>query len=729
MSDYERIEEIYSKARLIADLEERRKFVEEECGDDEQFFSEVWLLCVAEMRVREGRDQLKQGQIIGNYRIMRPLGRGMLASVYLATHRIIGHTAAIKVFKKAAISVEGEEVWRRDSDILALLRHDSIARFFDAGLARGKVPYVIMEYVDGVHIDKYCDDDKLSVRDRLKLFRELCAVIEYIHSHNVVHLDIKPTNVLVSTFPHRRIKLIDFSAGKLLHIQGVNEYLSASQFSIAFSSNYASPEQINEKRELIGPHSDVYSLGALLYEMLSGCPPLEMEDIDLGEKQRVINNEYPVPPSKRITDLSMPGGNGEGEKSQKSYDLKAICNNRGFQPQQLTKALSGDVDLIVMKCLEKERNKRYRSVADLGDDIDRFLSGRPLKARGGGWPYKFKKFVSRLLGAQPGMLGWDKWRMPAMRIATVLALTSAVGFFLYLTRQNPKPLPRIDIASSPTRVAYFGSNGQLLDLEAYRAHRIQYLNDDIFLDLVLVADKPERFRMGTADSALDIKQRFPEEFPQHEVAVQPFYLGRAEVTRAQWLAVYALPIVNVPLPRTPWKDSEDPRAKDDIGLPVTHVNFIQAVEFCDRLSRATGLKYRLPTEAEWEYGCRSGNDSAYGFGDQLQANFANFKPSGGAVRLDQMEFANRFGLFNMSGNVWEWVQDRWHRDYSNNPPKDGSAWDTRVTVPESNEGLRVIRGGSYDKEPAYCRCASRTIGRELLGVNSQVGFRVALSAD
>lgn len=728
MSDYQRIEEIYSKAVLIVDLDERRKFVEEASAGDGELFNTVWPLCLAERHIREeDEDQLRYGQRVGNYKIIRQIGRGVLASVYLAAHRIIGNNAAIKVFKKAAISVEGEHVWRRDSDILSLLRHDSIARFYDAGFTRGKVPYVIMEYVDGVHIDKYCDDEKLSVRERLKLFRELCRVIQYIHDNKVIHLDLKPTNILVATFPDRRIKLIDFSASKLLQIQGANQNLMASQFSIAFSANYASPEQINEKRELIGPTSDVYSLGALLYEMMTGCPPLDFESMSLREIQRKINDEYPVPPSKRVLGLHVSADEDEGEKSRKKYDLGGICKNRGFQPKQLTKALSGDIDAIIMKCLEKERGKRYQSMTALDSDIESFLSGRPVKARGGYW-YKFKKIVARLLGATPGMFGWEKWRLPIIRTASMVVLLIATGLVWYAARPKIKMLPWRD-DSNTTPVAFYPDEGGINKALKVHEHRVQTLGDSTFIDLVKI--NGAAFRMGALEntSSDDLKDLLPNEVPQRYITIQTFYLGKTEVNQAQWLTVAMMPQVKEYLP-------PDPSDIKGGSLPVTNITFTQAVEFCERLSRRTGLKYRLPTEAEWEYACRAGTQTLYGFGNVLPKDVANYEfKSNAPLAGEEIGVANLYGLFNMNGNVWEWVQDRWHPNYDQGPPPDGKAWETITNYVAdgaqlSNEYRRVVRGGTYARELKWCRCSARTDSRETDAAKNKVlGFRVALSAN
>lgn len=741
MPDPQRVYEIFSDALRITDEEGVRKFVEDACQGDAALFDEVWSLCLAERRVRHEEDQIRPGHTtIGNYRIVRQIGRGLFACVYLASHRVIGNNAAVKVFKKSAMSVEGEQVWRRDPDILSLLKHDSIVQYFDAGFAKGKIPYVIMEFVEGVHIDKYCDSHRLSIYERLKLFRELCGIIQYVHENNVIHLDLKPANILVTTLPEGRIKLIDFSAGKLLKIRGSYGHWPASQFSIAGTPDYASPEQINEEHTLLGPPSDVYSLGALLYGMMTGYTPLEFDkDTSPEEMRRIITKVRPLPPSKRITQLEAVVGKDEVRQSAAKPELKVISNNRSSQPQQLAQLLIGDIDSIVMKCLEKERGRRYQSAAELSADIDNFLCGRPVKARGGHWHYRLIKFSTRMLGADATLSGWPRWRTPVTRIS-FLAVMSLVLSALVLAWYAPRANPLLPwrYSSYSVRVASINDQGQVTEGDKRREHLIQLLGKSTRpLDLVLIPSTSTPFWMGALEtdaSAPDnVKLLLPQETPLHPVIIKPFYLGKVEVTQDEWRAIASLPQIAVELP-------EDPSEIKGKSLPVTNITYTQAVEFCERLSLATGLKYRLPTEAEWEYACRAGTPTIYGFGNQLTRGVATFglgkdmllaRPLTG----DEIRVANPFGLFNMNGNVWEWTQDRFHPNYIG-APEDAKAWETIITSvseenrPVSNEASRVLRGGSYSTPIEWCRCSARTAGRSTEeGSNKNTGFRVALIAN
>lgn len=719
--------------------EEAVEYVKAECAraglDEEKAL--MWYYTA--FRMRGSEETVGIGDTVGNYRIVKRLGRGGIARVYLAEHKVVGSNfAAIKVFRKDAVTVDGEEVWRGDPALLSRCNHDNIVRFYDAGMTEDKTPYVIMEYVEGQHIADFCNGNLLTVRQRLELFRDLCAVISYVHGKDIAHLDLKPSNILVTSAPEGKLKLIDFGAGKLLRFVAHEGAPPPSRFARAFSLNYASPEHLKGEYERVNEVSDIYSLGAVLYRLLTDQPALDLARERREEVRHIVSNRLPLPPSRlleRLGAVEIPEGDSGAEAAVGDVrPLDTISSERRCQPEQLVGMLRGDLDAIVLKCLEKEPAKRYRTVGELDADIDRYLRSLPVAARRRqSWLYKARKYTAMLLGVKPGHFGWPKWRVAALRFGLLAALLLSGSFAVWRTFFRSLPTPVTE--TRQFRVMHIGENRIPHVDEKSFPMLIQNLAGGVNIDLVQVSAPPENtFTMGSNGEGLDdspedqLQRR--QEFPAHEAAIQTFYLGRTEVTQAQWRAVAALRTVNVEL------DSDPSETKGNLS-PVTNVSYIDAVEFCDRLSRATGLRYRLPTEAEWEYACRARSGSVYGTGDTLDEQVANFRDARGDKPLAATrKLGNAFGLYNMNGNVWEWTQDLWHPSYEGNTNMQGGAWTTEIMFPDKdgfllkNTDYRVLRGGAFDSGGKLCRCASRTNGmafRQDVGRNEKTGFRIGLS--
>ncbi len=261
----------------------------------------------------------------------------------------------------------------------------------------------------------------------------------------------------------------------------------------------------------------------------------------------------------------------------------------------------------------------------------------------------------------------------------------------------------------------------------------QYFTENLGnnITLEMVAIPGGKFMMGSPE---DEAERYDEESPQHEVTVPPFFMGKYPITQAQWRAVAALEQVNRSL-------ETDPSYFKGDNLPVEQISWDQAIEFCDRLSKYTGKHYRLPSEAEWEYACRAGTTTPFHFGETITSDLANYdaeytyadspkgKPREQTTPVGSFEVANAFGLYDMHGNVWEWCYDHWHEDYEG-APTDGSAWIDNIKILNENDNhpqMRMLRGGSWDSDPRYCRSACRHRSKPD-DRNYNVGFRVVVSA-
>ncbi|MBX7170715.1 MAG: serine/threonine-protein kinase [Pyrinomonadaceae bacterium] len=316
------------------------------------------------------------GQRIGGYQIVSELGHGGMGVVYLAERadQMFEQTVALKIIKRG---MDSEAIIRRfntERQILASLEHSNIARLIDGGISDEGLPYFVMEYVDGKRIDDFCNDQNLSVESRLKLFQKVCEAVQYAHQNLIVHRDLKPSNILVTKdgIP----KLLDFGIAKLLQSQSESE--TETQFQI-FTPEYASPEQVRGER--ITTLSDVYSLGILLYELLTDDFPYHFKNKTPFEIASVVCNSEPLRPSAAITNENQrPKTKDQGSKSN---------------PKSKVRNLKSDIDNIVLMALQKESEARYQSVADFSEDIENYLNGLPVKAQTNTFFYLAEKFIKR----------------------------------------------------------------------------------------------------------------------------------------------------------------------------------------------------------------------------------------------------------------------------------------------------------------------------------------------
>lgn len=308
----------------------------------------------------------RSGRRLGAYQIERELGRGGMGAVYLAQRA--DDTYAKLVAIKIVAAPLGDEAlvrrFRRERQILAQLEHPQIARLIDGGTTDDGLPYLVMEFVEGVRIDEYCRRQGLALADRLRLFRRVCDAVQYAHTHLVVHRDLKPQNILVAA--DGEPKLLDFGIAALLSDDGDGAAVMTQTGQTAMTPDYASPEQVRGDR--VTAASDVYSLGVVLYELLTGSRPHALAGMRPDEIYRVLND----------TDASRPS---------------LAASRAGDEP--LSRRLRGDLDAIVLAALRKDPLRRYASVAQFADDIQRYLNGHPVTARGEAASYRAMTFVRR----------------------------------------------------------------------------------------------------------------------------------------------------------------------------------------------------------------------------------------------------------------------------------------------------------------------------------------------
>lgn len=335
-------------------------------------------------------DEMK-GQMIGPYRVERLLGSGGMGMVYLAERadQQFDQQVAIKLGRHRLVDPETVLRLRNERQILADLDHPNIARLFDGGTTDDGVPYLVMEHIDGIRIDEYCDTHRLSINERLQLFQTICSAVHYAHQNLIIHRDIKASNILVASDGNP--KLLDFGIAKLIDSAGEASDGLTREGAVIMTPANATPEQILGKA--VTTATDVYALGLLLHGMLSGFRPYQTEDLSPSEFANVICNQDITRPSLRLKQESLL--TRRAKASDIVQTAEQIARDRSTTANRLQRQLRGDLDTIILNALRKEPERRYRSVSAFADDIGLHLTSMPIVARSDSRRYRAGKFVRR----------------------------------------------------------------------------------------------------------------------------------------------------------------------------------------------------------------------------------------------------------------------------------------------------------------------------------------------
>ena len=341
------------------------------------------------------------GQSIGRYKLLQEIGEGAFGVVFLAEQQSpVVRQVALKLIKAGMDTRQVIARFEAERQVLAMLDHPNIARVIDAGQTMMGRPYFVMELVQGLAITQFCDERRLTVRHRLKLFVTVCRAVQHAHQQGIIHRDLKPANVLVSPGPDGQgsPKVIDFGMAKALYQPLTDKTLFTQTGGAIGTLDYMSPEHAGHDLMTADTRSDIYSLGALLYELLAGTTPLDVRKLrTAGCEQilRAIREKEPPRPSLRLAAMS--------------ESLPSLATARGTESRKLLKLISDDLDWIVMKCLEKDPGRRYQSADALARDIERHLNHQPIEASAPSAAYRLRKFVRR-------------HRLPLSIAATILSL-------------------------------------------------------------------------------------------------------------------------------------------------------------------------------------------------------------------------------------------------------------------------------------------------------------------
>lgn len=399
---WDQVKELFALA-LERDPEERSSFLRQACAGDDSLRTEIESLlssfdgadtflenCPAADLLSAQSDAMA-GKRIGAYRIIRDIGQGGMAVVYLAERADDQYRkrVAIKMLKPGTKQDEILRRFRNERQTLAALDHPSIVRLLDGGSTEEGLPYLIMEYVEGVRIDEYCDTHRLSIAGRLQLFRAVCLAVQYAHETLVIHRDLKPSNILITK--EGVVRLLDFGIAKVLNPQWSSDTTLTRTDWRPMTPEYASPEQV--RGAPVTKTTDIYSLGVLLYELLTGHRPYRARHDSALEIERRRYSEEPAKPSVAVCRIDEKASHDGSTRTVITPQL--VAEARAIRPEELSRCLRGDLDTIVMKAIRTEPEHRYASAEEFAKDIERHLSGLPIKARKPTLLYRGGKFVYR----------------------------------------------------------------------------------------------------------------------------------------------------------------------------------------------------------------------------------------------------------------------------------------------------------------------------------------------
>ena len=383
---------------------ERETYLKEACGSDAELLERVEVL----LRAHEAEGNFLEvpstepdvtldmsseglpGTKIGRYGLIQVIGEGGMGLVYLAQQQQpVKRQVALKIIKPGMDSKEVIARFEAERQALAVLDHPNIARVFDAGTTDKGRPYFVMEYVKGLPISRYCDEHKIDIEQRLKLFKDICEGVHHAHQKGIIHRDIKPSNILVSVHGDRAVpKIIDFGIAKAMASTLTEKTVVTYQGQLLGTPEYMSPEQVDMAVQDIDIRSDIYSLGIVLYELLAGALPFErasLQKLSFAELQRTLREQEPASPSTRLTGL--------GEEA------KTIAASRDTHVVALAKRLHRELEWIPLKAMRKDRCRRYKSASEMADDVQNYLGGNPLIAGPETASYRVQKFVRKHAGS------------------------------------------------------------------------------------------------------------------------------------------------------------------------------------------------------------------------------------------------------------------------------------------------------------------------------------------
>ena len=378
----EYLDSIFAAAPEIRDEVEALLLAHEQAGS---FLKSPWVLPTGFFELEPIVDLYQPGKYLGPFQLLQVIGRGGMGIVYRAQQtEPVKRLVALKIIRPGISTRSVIQRFETERQALAIMDHPNIARVIDAGSTETGQPYFVMELIAGIPITDYCDQARLTPRQRLELMIPVCEAIQHAHQKGIIHRDIKPSNVLVAEFDGRPVpKIIDFGVAKAVGNPLTDQSTLTDFGAVVGTLEYMSPEQAGLNQQDIDTRSDIYSLGVLIYELLTGATPIDRDRFKataMAELYRVIREEDPLCPSARISTADK---------------APSIAANRNTEPARLSGLMRGDLDWIAMKALEKDRTRRYQTVQELADDLQHFLVDEPVSAGPPSRRYRARKFLRR----------------------------------------------------------------------------------------------------------------------------------------------------------------------------------------------------------------------------------------------------------------------------------------------------------------------------------------------
>jgi serine/threonine protein kinase len=544
------LDTIFCAAIEIESAEERADYVLRACGDDRELRVRVEELVAAHFRAGSFLEQPAvgpgvtgpearapavespggetPGERIGPYKLLQQIGEGGMGTVWMAEQQEpVRRLVALKVIKAGMDSAQVVARFEAERQALALMDHPHIAKVLDADTTDTGRPFFVMELVKGTPITKYCDEHRLTPRQRLELFVPVCQAIQHAHQKGIIHRDVKPSNVLVAPYDGKPVvKVIDFGVAKATGQRLTERTLFTGFGAVVGTLEYMSPEQAELNNQDIDTRSDIYSLGVLLYELLTGSTPLSRERLKQAaftEMLRLIREEEPPKPSTRLSS---------------SDTLPAIAAARQTEPAKLTKLVRGELDWIVMKALEKDRNRRYETANGFAADVRRYLADEPVEACPPSAGYRLRKVARK----------YRRLLVTAAAFAVLLLLGTAVSTWQAVEATRAKTAMRRaldDLATEQER-----TKQALADATRARnraRHALNVMTDDVISDLFAKQTQLDDKQRAFLRKVLVFHQEFAAEQGdseesravaadgQHHVAGVQAFLGEREAAVSSYL--------------------------------------------------------------------------------------------------------------------------------------------------------------------------------------------------
>lgn len=661
------------------------------------------------------------------YVIESMLGQGGMGAVYKAIDQRFGNVVALK-----QTLVDGEQLrkaFQREAVLLNGLRHAALPVVMDY-FTEGNGVFLIMQYIPGKDLAEMIEQKggPFPAEQVLWWADQLLDALDYLHNHQppVIHRDIKPHNLKLAE--RDQIILLDFGLAK--ESAEVSSEKSQSTSVLGYTPSYAPFEQIQGTGT--DARTDIYSLSATLYHLITGVTPADA----LARTGAVVNSQPdPLVPVNELNPEVAPAiaailtqamSLSRDHRPSTAQEMRNALREASFRPihsaretQVMSNQPSAKVKDGSVIAAAQSQQKTIQSPAPVADPEKTTVTPGQVKDRDG----NSKRWIAVgviLLVVAAAAVAFVLWQKPKPVALPVAQEQSAV--------EAPKPAsPQAPANAIPIKTFAFDmvatdDKGAITNRSRGEAkYFAEDLGTGIALDMVSIP--AGNFLMGSPDTE---KFRFGEEGPQRNVAISAFYMGKFEITQAQWQAVASLPKIKLDL-------NPSPSNFEGVDRPIQNVSWDEAQEFCARLSKKTGRKWRLPSEAEWEYACRAGTTTPFYYGENVSSDLANYDgqaPYGNGARgiirkqttvVGKTGFANAFGLYDMHGNMWEWCLDPWHENYRA-APLDGSVWESGGV-----NSLRIVRGGAWNRPANNCRSAYRL--KVAPGKRYDViGFRVVIQA-